>query len=258
VLALALPLNLIIVGAILGLVERADDARRTSLLYATRSIAAGVDAELGKFIALAESLARSPALIDHKLDAFEAEARREFPEGAGAWVLVADMNGQELINTLVQPGEPLPRRNPAAIEVQRHALATNAVVVSDAVLGVLVEDWVVNIEVPIYKNGQPFRGLILALRHQHFLHLLNARDIPTSWLAAIIDGQGRFIARVPKGATELGQLASEGWRATKDRTGIFEYPSIEGDMLIAAHVHPRIGNWTVGVAVKKAELRAAV
>jgi len=115
VLALALPLNLIIVGAILGLVERADDAQRTSLLYATRSIAAGVDAELGKFIALAESLASSPALLDHKLDAFEAEARREFPEGAGAWVLVADMNGQELINTLVQPGEPLPRRNPAAI-----------------------------------------------------------------------------------------------------------------------------------------------
>src|SRR5215467_3146243 len=98
----------------------------------------------------------------------------------------------------------------------------------------------------------------LGIRHQEFLHLLNARDIPTSWLAAIIDGQGRFIARVPQGATELGQLASEGWRATKDRTGIFEYPSIEGDMLIAAHVHPRIGNWTVGVAVKKAELRAAV
>jgi signal transduction histidine kinase/ActR/RegA family two-component response regulator len=258
VLALALPLNLIIVGAILGLVERADDAQRTSLLYATRSIAAGVDAELGKFIALAESLARSPALLDHKLDDFEAEARREFPQGAGAWVLVADVNGKELINTLAQPGEPLPRRNPAGIEAERHALATNAVVVSDAMLGVLVQDWVVNIEVPIYKNGQPFRGLILALKQQHFIHLLNARDIPTSWLAAIIDGQGRFIARVPKGATEVGQLASEGWRATKDRTGIFEYPSLEGDMLIAAHAHPRIGNWTVGVAVKKAELRAAV
>jgi HAMP domain-containing protein len=257
VLALALPLNLIIVGAILGLVERADDAQRTSLLYATRSIAAGVDAELGKFIALAESLARSPALLDHKLDAFEAEARREFPQGAGAWVLVADLNGQELINTLVQPGEPLPRRNPVAIEAQRHALATNAVVVSDVVLAVLVQDWVVNIEVPIYKNGQPFRGLILALRHQHFLHLLNARDIPTSWLAAIIDGQGRFIARVPQGTAKVGQLASQGWRAHKDQTGVFEHHSLEGDMLISASAHPRIGNWTVGVAVKKAELQAA-
>src|SRR5262245_25365034 len=124
-------------------------------------------------------------------------------------------------------------------------------------LGVLVQDWVVNIEVPIYKNGQPFRGLLLALRHQHFLHLLNARDIPTSWLAGIIDGQGRFIARVPQGDLKVGQLASEGWRAIKDQTGIFEYPSLEGDMLIAASAHPRIANWTVGVAVKKAELQAA-
>ena len=258
VLALALPLNLIVLGAIWGLVNRANDAQRTSLLYTARSIAAGVDAELGKFIALAESLARSPALLDDSLDAFEAEARREFPEGAGAWVLVADLNGQELINTLVQPGEPLPRRNPAAIEAQRHALATKEVVVSDVVRGVLVQDWVVNIEVPIFKNGQPFRGLILALRHQHFLHLLNARDIPTGWLAGIMDGQGKFIARVPKGTTEVGQLASEGWRATKDRTGIFEYPSLEGDTLIDANAHPLIANWTIGVAVKKAELQATV
>ena len=88
VLALALPLNLIIAGVIWGLVTRANDAQRTSLLYAARSIAAGVDAELGKFIALAESLARSPALLDDNLDAFEAEARREFPEGGmpGLWL----------------------------------------------------------------------------------------------------------------------------------------------------------------------------
>ena len=48
VLALALPLNLVIVGVIRGLVQRANEVQRTSLLYAARSIAAGVDAELGQ------------------------------------------------------------------------------------------------------------------------------------------------------------------------------------------------------------------
>ena len=48
-LALALPLNLIILVAIWGLVNQANDAQRTSLLYAARSIAAGVDAKLGSF-----------------------------------------------------------------------------------------------------------------------------------------------------------------------------------------------------------------
>ena len=257
VLTLALPLNLVIVWTIWDLVNRGDDAQRTSLLYTAHSLAAGVDAELGKFIALAESLARSPALLDDNLDAFEAEARREFPDGGGAWVLVADANGQQLVNTWAQPGEPLPRRNSVGIEDQQRALATNAVVVSDVMRGAVPQDWVVNIELPIFKNGQPFRALAIGIRHQEFLHLLSARDIPTGWLAGIMDGQGRFIARVPKGATKVGQLASEGWRATKDQTGIFEYPSLEGDKLVNANALPRIGNWTVGVAVKKAELQAA-
>ena len=115
VLALALPLNLIIVGVIWDLVQRANEVQRTSLLYAARSIAAGVDAELGKYVALAEALSRSPALLDDNLDAFEAEARRAFPAGGDAWVLIADVDGQQLINTGAQPGKPLPRRNPLGI-----------------------------------------------------------------------------------------------------------------------------------------------
>jgi signal transduction histidine kinase len=256
VLALALPLNLVIVGVIWNLVNRADEAQRTSLLYTARSIAAGVDAELGNFIALAESLTRSPALLGDNLDAFEAEARREFPKGGGAWVLVADMNGQQLINTLAQPGEPLPRLNPLAIEAQQRALATGSIVISDVLRSPVAQDWVADIEVPIFKNGQPFRGLAVGIRGREFLPLLSAPDIPKNWLASVIDGQGRFIARVPKGATEVGQLASQGWRAIKDRTGLFEYASLEGDALIHANARPSLSSWAVGVAVKKAELRA--
>jgi hypothetical protein len=169
VFALALPLNLVIVGVIWNLVSRADEAQRTSLLYTARSIAAGVDAELGKFIALSESLARAPALLDDNLDALEAEARREFPQGGGSWVLVADVNGQQLFNTLARPGEPLPRRNPLAIEAQQRALATGSIVISDAFRSPLAQDWVANIEVPIFKNGQPFRGLAVGIRGREFL-----------------------------------------------------------------------------------------
>ena len=256
VLALALPLNLVIVGVIWDLVNRANEAQRTSLLYTARSIAAGADAELGKFMALAESLASSPELLNDNLDAFEVEARREFPAGGDASVLVADLNGRQLLNTFAQPGRPLPQRNPIAIEAQQRALATHSIVISGIMRGPLTHNWIANIEVPIFKDGRPFRELAVIMRQEGFLRLLSARDIPTNWLVGIIDGDGRFIARLPKGPTEVGQLASEGWRATKDRTGVFEYTSLEGDAVINANAHPSIGNWTVGVAVKKAELRA--
>ena len=255
VLGLALPLNLVIVGVIWDLVQRANEVQRTSLLYAARSIAAGVDAELGKYAALAEALSRSPTLLDDNLDAFEVEARRAFPPGGDAWVLVANLDGQQLINTRAQPGKPLPRRNPLGMEAQQRALATGSIVVSDVLRGNVAQDWVVNIEVPIFRDGQPFRGLAVGIRSREFLPLLSVRDIPENWLAGIIDGIGRFIARVP--SAEVGQFASEGWRATKDQTGLFEFPSLEGDPLIHANAQSSMSNWKVGVAVKKAELQQA-
>jgi signal transduction histidine kinase len=256
VLGLALPLNLVIVGVIWDLFSRADQVQRTSLLYAARSIAAAVDAQFGKYVALLEALSRSPALLDDNLDAFEAEVRRAFPDGGDAWVLVSDTDGQQLINTFAQPGQPLPRRKPIAIAALHGAFSTRSIVITDLFRGPVTQDWLANIETPIFKSGLPYRGLAIVVRHAQFLSLLSAQDIPKKWLAGIIDGQGHFIARVPKGATEVGQLASQGWRAIKDRTGVFEYPSLEGDTIITANAHPSISNWAVGVAVKKAELRA--
>jgi hypothetical protein len=216
VLALAVPLNLVIAGVVWGLVKRANGVQRTSLLYAARSIAAGVDAELGKYVALGEALSRSPALLDDNLDAFEAEARRAFPAGGDIGVLVADADGQQLLNIFAQPGQALPRRNPPAIAAQHRAFLTRSIVITDLMRGAVTQDFGITIEVPIFKNGQPFRGLAIIIRHREFRRLLNVQDIPRNWLAAIIDGQGRFIARV---SGEVGQLACEGWRAIKDQTG---------------------------------------
>jgi hypothetical protein len=198
-----------------------------------------------------------PALLDDNLDAFEDGARREFPEGVGTWVLVADVNGQQLVNTLAHPGEPLPHRNPLAIEAQQRAFRTGSIVVSDVLKGPAALDWIANIEVPIFKNGQPFRRLTIIMRVGEFLPLLSIPDIPTNWLVGIMDGQGRYIARVPQGQAHVGQLASQGWRAIKDQIGLFEFPSLEGAPLIHANARPSVSNWTIGVAVKKAELQAA-
>ena len=256
VLGLALPLNLVIVGVVWGLVKRANEVQGTSLLYAARSIAAGIDAGLGKYIALGKALSRSPALLVDNLDAFEAEARRAFPAGAEAWVLVSDVDGQQLMNTFVQPGQPLPRRSPLAIAAQRHAFLTGSIVISDLFRSPFTQHWLVTIEVPIFKGSLPFRGLAIVMREGEFLPLLSAPDVPRNWLTGIIDGQGRYIARVPHGSTQVGQLASPGWRAIKDQMGLFELSSREGDALINANARPSMSSWTVGVAVKKAELRA--
>jgi PAS domain S-box-containing protein len=257
VIALALPLNLVVVAVIWNLASAADQAQRVSLLYSARSVAAAVDAELDKYIALAQALSRSPALLDDNLDAFDAEAHRAFASIKDASFLVSDLEGHQLLNSSARPGQSLPRRQPVAMQAQNLALDSRSVVVSDVLIGPVVKDWMANVDVPIFKDGRPFRTLAVIMKVRAFLKLLNAREIPRNWKAGIIDGQGRFIARVPDHAANVGQLASEGWREVKDQNGINEFRSIEGDMVVNASAHPALSGWTVGLAVKKTELQAA-
>jgi PAS domain S-box-containing protein len=258
VVALALPLNLVVIAVIWNLNSAANDAQRASLLYSARSVAAAVDAELFKYIALVQTLSGSPALLDDNLDAFDAEARRAFAPIKDASFLVTDLNGQPLINGAARRDQLLPRLQPAAMRAQNLALESRSVVVSDVLMENVSKEWGADVYVPIFKNDQPFRTLAVTMRVRGFLKLLNAREIPKNWKVGIIDGQGRFIARVPDHDAFVGELASQGWREVKDQDGIFEFfHSSEGDIVANASAHPTLSGWTVGVAVRKSELQAA-
>jgi PAS domain S-box-containing protein len=256
VLTLALPLNLVILAVVWDLASASSEAQRTSLLYTSRSIARAADAELGKYMALAQALSRSPALLDSDIGAFGVEARRAFASIEDAVVLVADAEGRELMNTASQPGQPLPLRHPAAIAAQKRALETGAIGLTDVIFGPVVDDWIVNIEVPIFKNGQPFRALAVLMKAKAYLRLLNDQQIPQNWLAGIADRQGRFIAHVPAHSLHAGRLASESWRKVMAGDGVFQTVSLEGDPIMLANAHTAKG-WSVGVAVKKAQIQAA-
>src|SRR5260370_33761574 len=99
VLTLAVPLNIVVVAVIWSLVTAANETQRASLLYSARSVAAAVDAELGKYIALAQVLSHSPALLEDNIDAFEDELRRGLSAVPDLWAVVADVSGRLLVNT---------------------------------------------------------------------------------------------------------------------------------------------------------------
>ncbi|HZV21991.1 MAG TPA: PAS domain S-box protein, partial [Hyphomicrobiales bacterium] len=219
-------------------------------------VAAAVDAKLEEDMSLARTLSRSPALLDSNLDVFDAEARRAFP-GEDAWVAVMDLDGQQLINTSSQPGQRLPRRNALGVALQKRALETRSILISDLRLGQKSNQWIVSIEVPIFKNGEPFRQLSVAVNAALFLRLLNQQHLPKNWLAGIVDGENRFIAHVPSEGRSPGEFVSEGSRKYKDQEGVFEFASLNGDPIILARAHSALSGWTAGIAVKKAEMRAA-
>jgi len=237
--------------------EAASDAQRTSLLYTAQSVAAAVDAKLDKYMALAQALASSPALLDDNLDIFETEARRTLASTADALVVVANLEGRQLINTARQPGQALTIRDPIGRATQKRSFDSHSTIISEVHLGPVSQEWVVNIEFPIFKDGEPFRALAMAVKSQSFFHLLNAQQMPKGWLSCIIDHQGRFIARVPGHDRTVGQIAPEGFRKVKDRDGIFEFLSADGDPIVTATAHSAASGWPVAIAIKKAEMQAA-
>jgi two-component sensor histidine kinase len=258
-LTLAVPLNLIIFAVIWHLSENASEAQRTSLLYTARSIAAAVDAKFGDHLSLVQALARSPALLEERLDTFEAEARRAFTS-QDAWVLVADLKGQQLLNTAKQASQPLPIRDPIGLATQKRAFETHSAVISDVHFGAVPRDWLVSLDIPIFKHGEPFRALSVVVKAQSFFRLLNDYHIPKDWIAIIVDGQGRFISRASERDDDdlyTGQLLSESWRNVKDQNGIFEVFSVEDAPVIAANAHSETSGWLIGIAVKKTKIQAA-
>src|SRR5207249_2192759 len=82
-------------------------------------------------------------------------------------------------------------------------------------------------------------------------------EVPKAWLAGIIDGDGRYVARVPDNDRRVGQLAAEGWRRVRHEEGVFEFPSSEGDLVVSAGAPSRVSAWTVGIALQKGELTGA-
>src|SRR5262245_13131272 len=106
VVAIALPLNLLIIAVIASLASSSIELQRTSILYTTRSVASGVDAQLAKYMAIAADLQRSPALMADDLAAFEAEARQALTAVPDAWIVVADAAAHSWSTDRRRPGGP--------------------------------------------------------------------------------------------------------------------------------------------------------
>jgi PAS domain S-box-containing protein len=258
VLGLALPLNLVIAAVIWRLSDAANETQRTSLLYTARSVAAAVDAKLEQYIALAQAVAQSPAVLQDNLDVFEAEARRAFASSSDAVVLVADLEGQQLISTAREHGQPPSVRTPLGFAEQKRAFETHAIVITDARQSTVSSAWGISIEVPIFKNGQPFRALSVNVKAVSFFGLLNTQEMPKNWHACIVDRTGRYLARIPDNEHYAGQFTPAGWPEAKDRSGILEMLSRDGDPVLSARVYSALSGWTIGIAVKKAEMQLAV
>ncbi len=245
-LATALPLLLASVIMFNRVVQNERDSIRQGLMVNAKTLAGLVDNEINTHAAIASTLARSPALLSGDLQAFWREAKAALEFVPGSWLSVATSDGKLVLSTLRPYGASLPA-SPQSDLIAR-AFAERKTLVGNVVIGPITAEKIAFIETPVFKDGKPLYALSISLVPSRFLAII--RDKYTHGeVVGILDGNMKFVARIPDHANRIGTLASEGWRAAIARVpeGWTENKTLEGEWSLTGYAATREG-WNVGVA----------
>ncbi|BAM92375.1 putative sensor histidine kinase [Bradyrhizobium oligotrophicum S58] len=197
-------------------------------------------------------LALSPSLADGRFTEFRDHAIDAVKLIGGVAIALYEPNGQQLVNTRLDLGTPLPKR--VAFDAERRAIETGRPQVSGLQKAVVDGQPIVTIAVPVRIAGQIRYALNVGLSPRYLSTLLD--DYVTAGLVgSIIDQQGLLLARRPllDGDELIGQptipavrshlgAASAWWIKAVSRSGIATYTSL---------LRSDQSGWTVNLAVPR-------
>ncbi|MBC7685815.1 MAG: sensor histidine kinase, partial [Bdellovibrionales bacterium] len=235
-------------GLALSMLRQSEkDAALDALNQTANSLAQRVDRELYSAEAALKVLAASPALARQDYRAFYKEAAVT-NRGDNGWHVLLDEHGRQLINTSVAYGSQLPETYSLA-EVRALA-AKGATSVSDVTRGPMTGKRVTRVVLPIVTAGERKLLLTQTFSTDHFVQLVQNIRMPSGWLVAIIDGQGRFVARNLNAGKLVGTPARPELVAAMgiSRSGRIRHSTIENTEVYDVFTHSSLCGWAFAVA----------
>ena len=168
-------------------------------------------------------------------------------------VLLTDASGQQLLNTLIAPGQALPMtKNLARIhEVFQSARPQ----VSNLVVGTVSGKHEIVVDVPVMREGQVLSVLSSTMNSEELRGILLAQHFPAGWTATIFDGSGVVVARSRDPDRFIGtRLPEETLAQLAGReSAVFETLSLEGLPVIAAVARTGAAGFGVIITVPQAQ-----
>lgn len=229
-------------------------------LGTAQRITAAVDRELVGIQAAAQALATSSSLLEGNFEAFQRQAQltlqswsRQRPDDYA--VVVRDITGQQVANTRMPWGSPLPKG--ANLPIDQQVIATKRPVIQDLFTGATAARPIISIRVPVLKNEAVTHVLSMAVEPRRIADTLLAQNLPALWVATVIDRADRVVARSRRHDTFVGTPAPDGFlRAPRAADGIWEGRNLEGTEVLGAYARSGVSGWTVFVGVPADIVRA--
>ncbi len=214
-----------------------------------RALSTAADREFEARIAALTTLAESP-LLDAPLadlSVLHTHARRA-AAALGAPIVIIGRNHQQLLNTSLPSGVPLPRTG--AEDANLEVLRTGRPVISNLINAASDQEPVIAVLVPIRRDGQILATLSSRVTPERLQVLLEAQDFYDGRFASLVDGDGRLIARSSQTVTP-GRAAAPWYVAgvASNAPGLLSGKTVDGQDVVTAFSFLSSGSgWTVAVA----------
>lgn len=231
---------------------------QTTVLTA-RAMVQAVDNHLLKVQAVAQSLAGSDALLQGDLGRFHGEAREAIRVvGLGTNVVVRDVQGRQLLNTVVDWRQPL--SVPPAPEQVQAVFETGEPHISDLFLGPFLRRPIMSVDVPVLQGGQVRYALGVGVLPAHFNRILAVQKMPASWVVAVVDRRGVIAGRTLDPEATVGQFASPSLLTQMDRQseGAGQARTREGLQVQVFYSRSPVTGWTVAIGIPQREVDAVL
>jgi signal transduction histidine kinase len=216
-----------------------------------------IDNEMRHQEGILRTLAASPALHAGDMAEFYAHARRA-AESVGAVAILYDLAGKTVLNTRRPLGAEVPGRDPSNLPALAQRFGTARTLVSDIFYAPRVARYDFMMQVPVPVDGQVRYHLLLGLHVGIVQQLLERQHFPPTWLATVIDRNGRIVARSRDPARYVGTLLREATRqriAGSDTALAFDSVTLDGvPVRVLATTVPNTG-WKVLINIPMAEIR---
>jgi len=260
-LTLATLLPVAVFGAAVGylLVQEQRETFRRGAEDRALAISTALDGQLTSHISSLNALSRVESLASGDLRYFRATAQRVLA-GQRDWINInlALPSGERIEDLLAPEGAALP-------PIQRFEKSFERVVqtlrptVGDLARGPVSERWTHAVRVPVTQEGELRYVLSAILEPPSVARLLQQQNIPEGWVAVVLDGSDRIVARTVDPAGSIGQLASQSLREALSRlpSGWFEGSTIEGTRVYTPYRRSAETGWTFAMGIPAPAFEAA-
>ncbi|WP_229440507.1 ATP-binding protein [Massilia sp. BSC265] len=247
-----------VVGASILFVHQYQKARaqiEKNTLQTVRALVHSTDNKLREARSIAQTLSTIDALQAEDFARTHYQAREALALAGGRMnAVLRDRSGQQLINTAVDYGTPLPRHPTPSLE---QVFATSRPAVSDVFQGELRKSALASVDVPVRVRGRVRYVLSIGLGPEEFDGLLGPTSVPEGAVASLFDRKGIIFNRNINRDKSIGHPVNPLLRdaAARQTEGTIDSRSREGVPLLSTYSLSALSGWGVAIGIPRETLR---